>query len=159
MRKPSNPQKADIGKAIVFLADRQGMSQTQLACKAGISEKTISDWSRGMTSPSPRARKAVLQALDCSWQDVEEVMTFFLIWRVDLRQPRAAKRRDGDARVKRPSRPARFPGSSGSTSSFGLFGSGTSSADDDRLRDIGHALMKLRDLMAPPPDRKGNRRR
>jgi transcriptional regulator with XRE-family HTH domain len=155
MGKPSNPQKADIGKAIVFLADRQGMSQTQLACKAGMSEKTISDWSRGMTSPSPRARKAVLQALDCSWQDVEEVMTFFFHWRLELRQPRAAKRRDGDARVERPSRPARFPGSSGSAASSGR----TSSADDDRFREIGHVLMKLCDLLAPPPGRKGNRRR
>ena len=162
MGKRANPQKADVGKAIVFLADRQGMKQSELAKKARVSDKAISGWCMGLTSPSRGPLQAVLQALDCTWQDVEEVMAFHLLWRLKLQQRREAKQVAANSQVDERSGPAQDPGPSGSASSLGLLafpGPPTPSADDDRFREIGHLFSRLHDLVAQPPDRKSPRRR
>jgi transcriptional regulator with XRE-family HTH domain len=165
MRRRTSPQKADLGKAIVLMADLLGMTQSQLAAKIGMNDGAISDWCRGLSSPSQRALQEVLKVLRCTWRDLEEVRAFILVSRLKLERLRDAKQVDANAQVEERSGPLPFPGSAGADFSLGLPGSlrlpggPTSSTDDDRCREIGHLFTRLYDLVAQPPDRKGPRRR
>jgi transcriptional regulator with XRE-family HTH domain len=164
-RRRANPQKADLGKAIVLMADLLGMSQTQLAAKIGMNDGAISDWCRGLGSPSQRAQQGVLKVLGCTWRDIEEVTAFILVSRLKLERLRDGKQVGGNAQVEERSGPLPFPGSSGADFAFGLPGSlrlpggSSSSTDDDHYREIGYLWTRLHDLVAHPPDRKGPRRR
>jgi transcriptional regulator with XRE-family HTH domain len=130
-----------------------------------MNDGAISDWCRGLSSPSQRALQEVLKTLGCTWRDLEEVRAFILVSRLKLERLRDAKQVDANAQVEERSGPLRFPGSAGADFSFGLPGSPglsggpTSSTEDDRFREIGRLLTRIHDLMAPPQDRKGDRRR
>jgi len=159
MGKRVDQRKADVGKAIVFLADRCGMSQSQLAKKAGVSPKAISDWSHGKRSPSPQPLAAVLEALGCTQQVLDEVTDIFSWWRIKMQSlasseikeapvPSDSDRPSSDSSLPNPSRRPRAP----IPTSFS-----TSSADDEHHREVGRTVVRLYHLLAPAPDRKGPR--
>ncbi|HEY6320328.1 MAG TPA: helix-turn-helix transcriptional regulator [Thermoanaerobaculia bacterium] len=161
MRRRANPQKADLGKAIVLLADLLGMTQSQLAAKIRMHDGAISDWCHGVRSPSQKALQEVLKVLGCSWRDLEEVRAFILVWRLRLERLRDAKQAEVDER----SGPPRASGSATADLSFhlpsspGLTGGPRSATDDERFREIGFLLTRVHDLMTPPPVRPVHRRR
>lgn len=61
-------------ESLLACRTRAGMTQAQLAGKSGITQKTISRWERGETSPSLKHLYVLSDALDCSvWELVEPV--------------------------------------------------------------------------------------
>jgi transcriptional regulator with XRE-family HTH domain len=151
-RSKKAEMKADLGKAIVFLADRSGLSQSDLAKKASMSSKAISGWSGGKSSPSSRAMEAVLAALKCTEDEVEAATAIHREWRLKLRQ-----RTDSNLEIKE------APGSEGSPGSRGAFGfpglHGSSPAEDERHREVGRTVEWLLHLLllALPLDRQAPR--
>src|SRR5579862_7306157 len=163
MRRRANPQKADLGKAIVLLADLLGMTQSQLAAKIRMHDGAISDWCHGVRSPSQKALQEVLKVLGCTWRDLEEVRASILVWRLKLERLRDAKH--ADAQVEERSGPPRAAGSAAADLSFrlpglhDLAGGPRSATDDDRFREIGLLLTRVHDLMTPPLAGRVQRRR
>jgi len=143
-------QKADLGKAIVFLADRSGLKQSELATLAGMSPKAVSSWSRGKSSPGRRAMEAVLTALNCTEDDVEAATTMFREWRLKMHRQAAS-----NLEIKETPGSPRAPASRGAS---GLPSSGEpSSSDDEHDREVGRTARKLFHLLALAPDRKAPR--
>ena len=123
-----DPAKSDRGKAIVFLADREGFSQRELAAKAGLTSNTISDWCTGKTSPDRRSMDNVLRVLGCTEQVVDEATAIFREWRLRMRGKVAA--------VLVEEGPGRY------------------AAADDIQRDLGRTVIRFIDLLAQLQQRK-----
>ncbi|HLX07932.1 MAG TPA: helix-turn-helix transcriptional regulator [Thermoanaerobaculia bacterium] len=109
----------------MFLADRQGFSQRDLAAKAKLNSNTISDWCMGKTSPDRRSMDSVLRVLGCTEQVVEEATAIFREWR--LRPVAAALVEEG---------PGRY------------------AAADDIHRELGRIVARLVDLIGQLLQRK-----
>ena len=78
--------KADFGQAIVFIADKIGLNQKQLASALKLEPKTVSAWKRGDRSPYPRAMKALPGVLTCSMAEIEEVAAYHAMWRQRMKR-------------------------------------------------------------------------
>lgn len=101
--------KADFGQAIVFLAEKAGLSQKQLAKALTLHPKTISAWKRGERMPNRRAMQALPSKLKCTQEEIEKVAAFHGEWRQriaskqsrtaeDVQEPRAEYRTEAEAR-------------------------------------------------------------
>ncbi|HVR08371.1 MAG TPA: helix-turn-helix domain-containing protein [Thermoanaerobaculia bacterium] len=73
--------KADFGPAIVFLAERAGLSQKQLAKALKLHPGTISAWQRGKRLPNRRAMQALPGTLRCTDAEIDKVAAFHGEWR------------------------------------------------------------------------------
>lgn len=60
----------DIGKKIVALRQRNGLSQSELREKLGVSRQTISKWENGQVLPDAYNLKALAQILEVSVDDL-----------------------------------------------------------------------------------------
>jgi len=65
----------------VFLADRAGLSQKQLAKALKLHPGTISAWQRGKRLPNRRAMQALPGTLRCTEAEIETVAAVFGEWR------------------------------------------------------------------------------
>jgi transcriptional regulator with XRE-family HTH domain len=101
MRRQADPEKADVGRAVVFLAASLGLSQSMLAARAGLSNKTISDWCRGISRPDRRSMESVLKVLGCTEAEVWEATRLHREWRLRMERKAGA-----DSEVKEISTPA-----------------------------------------------------
>jgi transcriptional regulator with XRE-family HTH domain len=119
-------RSADLGQAIVFLAEKAGLSQSELAAASGVSDKTISAWSNGRRMPSQQALGKVVHALRCTRDDVEEVAEFHRKWRLRMEQPGKTAPSIGNARAAHPS------------------------SEDEHFRAIGRSVRELWDLLWEP---------
>ena len=86
MARKRDLAKADLGKAVVFLADRMGLSQKQLAALIRVSSKTISAWCNGERRPRPANMESVLRVLRCSRETVDDVAAYHSLWRSRMKQ-------------------------------------------------------------------------
>jgi transcriptional regulator with XRE-family HTH domain len=121
MGKRAEDWKADRGRAIVFLASSRGLNQKQLAAQAGRSDKTISEWTSGRSTPDRQSMAKVLTVIGCTEEDVEKVTAVCREWRLKIRG-------QVDAVAEGPVRYA---------------------AADDIERDVGRTVIRLFDLLAP----------
>ena len=119
-------RSADLGQAIVFLAEKAGLSQSELAAASGVSDKTISAWSNGRRTPSQQALGKVVHALHCTHDDVEEVAEFHRKWRLRMKQPGKTAPSIGNAQAAHPS------------------------SEDEHSRAIGRRVQELWDLLREP---------
>ena len=60
----------DIGKKIITLRQRRGLSQNELREKLGVSRQTISKWENGQVLPDAYNLKALAKILDISVDDL-----------------------------------------------------------------------------------------
>jgi transcriptional regulator with XRE-family HTH domain len=98
--------KADFGPAVVFLAEKAGLSQKQLAKAVKVHPKTVSAWKRGERMPNRSAMQALPSTLGCTMTEIETVAAFQGEWRQkmtgrqgrDVQEPRPEYRADADAR-------------------------------------------------------------
>jgi transcriptional regulator with XRE-family HTH domain len=118
-------RSTDLGQAIVILAQIDGVTQRQLAARAGLSVTTISALARGRRPPAPVTIEKLLDALGATQDELNRVMAV-------IRERRATKQIAGTA----DSVPdAASPGYS----------------DDDRAREIGSTVRRLFILLMEPP--------
>jgi transcriptional regulator with XRE-family HTH domain len=84
--------KADLGQAIVFIADMAELSQKRLAKALNVSAKTISAWKTGQRKPNPGAMQNLPKVLGVTMAEIEAVAAFHGEWRQKMkgRRERAA---------------------------------------------------------------------
>jgi transcriptional regulator with XRE-family HTH domain len=157
MGKRVDQRKADVGKAIVFLADRCGMSQAQLAKKAGVSPKAITDWKHGKSSPSPQPLAAVLKALGCTQDVLDQATDLFNWWRIKMQFPVDPTFEIMEAPGSPDSIGPIGPSPRGRHLSPAPSGLPASSAVDEHHREVGRTVERLYHLLSPRPDSKSRR--
>jgi transcriptional regulator with XRE-family HTH domain len=77
--------KADFGQAIVFLAEKAGLSQKTLAKALKVTPKTVSAWNKGRRRPNRNAMQLLPGALGCSMEEILTVAAYHAEWRQKLR--------------------------------------------------------------------------
>jgi transcriptional regulator with XRE-family HTH domain len=75
---------ADFGQAVVFLADKAGMNQKQLASALEVSYQTVTNW-KGGQEPMAHTVQKLPAALGCTLAEIEEVAAYHHEWREILK--------------------------------------------------------------------------
>lgn len=86
--------KADFGQAVVFLAERAGLSQKQLAKALKLHPKTISAWNKGERMPNRSAMQVLPATLRCTLAEIETVAAFHGEWRQKMASRRSRTAED-----------------------------------------------------------------
>ena len=60
----------EIGQAIKALRQKQELSQIELACRMGATQRMISSWERNDSRPTNINEKKIAKALNCSVEDI-----------------------------------------------------------------------------------------
>ena len=123
------PSRAYLGQAFVFLAQIDGVNQTQLAAKAGLSVSTVSAAAQGRRETAPRTLKKLRSALAPTEKQISGVLAVI--------QDRRAMNQSLDT----------------ADSISEATGAGYLD-DDDRAREIGRALLRIFELAEQAPTRK-----
>ena len=116
--------KADFGQAVVFLADKAGLSQKTLARILEVTDKTVSAWKMGRRRPNRLSMQLLPDALGCSMEEILEVAAYHAEWRQKLRH-----RRNRAGEIKEPPTPP-------------------SGSDDRWCQEMGIHLEEVADLLA-----------
>jgi transcriptional regulator with XRE-family HTH domain len=74
-------RKADLGEAVVFIAEKADLSQKTLAQALELKAGTVSDWKRKGRNPNPKALRRLPEVLGCTMSEIEEVAAYFSKWR------------------------------------------------------------------------------
>jgi transcriptional regulator with XRE-family HTH domain len=122
------PSRAYLGQAFVFLAQIDGVNQTQLAAKAGLSVSTVSAAAQGRRETAPRTLKKLRSALAPTEKQISGVLAVI--------QDRRAMNQSLD------------------TADSISEATGAGYLDDDRAREIGRALLRIFELAEQAPTRK-----
>ena len=70
MGRPAKTKRSELGARIAALRERAGISQEQLADKAGSNQKNVAYWERRAVSLKPAQIDAIAAALGCSHQEI-----------------------------------------------------------------------------------------
>lgn len=75
-----NKNESILGKKILEIREKKGVSQQQLAIKAGLSKALITHIETGKRYPSDKALQKIIEALEISEEEIltEDVKTEFL---------------------------------------------------------------------------------
>lgn len=75
-----NKNESILGKKILEIREKKGVSQQQLATKAGLSKALITHIETGKRYPSDKALQKIIEALEISEDEIltEDVKTEFL---------------------------------------------------------------------------------
>ena len=75
-----NKNESILGKKILEIGEKKGVSQQQLATKAGLSKALITHIETGKRYPSDKALQKIIEALEISEEEIltEDVKTEFL---------------------------------------------------------------------------------
>mgnify|MGYP001637528276 CR=1 FL=1 len=75
-----NKNESILGKKILEIREKKGVSQQQLATKAGLSKALITHIETGKRYPSDKALQKIIEALEISEEEIltEDVKTEFL---------------------------------------------------------------------------------
>lgn len=131
------PISIDAGQAVVVLAMLDGLTQQQLAVKAGVSESTLSAWSKRARSPSRKAMAKVLRVLR---RTQDEVDRFALV----LRRYRHVNGQTGTV-----------PHGVAVSNLSNEVASTSFQSEDEYHRELGRNIRLLFHLLMNPPERTG----
>jgi transcriptional regulator with XRE-family HTH domain len=116
--------KADFGRAVVFIGAHAGMDQKRLAQALGVEPKAVTNWKKGTSSPQPSTMRQLPVVLRCTMAEIEEVAEVFRQWRLKRGVENLAAEDLGEAA------PARYGGTNPETE-----------------RKIGHAMVEIYRLL------------
>jgi hypothetical protein len=74
-RRPAAAKRSNLGRAISILASVNGFNHKTLAAKAGLNDKTLSEWKGGVI-PQPGSLRKISAALRCAPEDIQELAEF-----------------------------------------------------------------------------------
>ncbi|HYO11739.1 MAG TPA: helix-turn-helix transcriptional regulator, partial [Thermoanaerobaculia bacterium] len=75
MAKRGDPRVPQL--VVMFFLDYSGLSQQALGERAGIDQKTISDYKLGLVTPSEKALRRLARAADVPWPVVVHLRRFY----------------------------------------------------------------------------------